>query len=90
VTKPSQDEVLTASAASSPGARLPLTPEQLAPWAELVARGEAEFPVGLSRAQEAQLRQQVRQLRRARLVKFVARQIALDIARDCGPNGKEP
>lgn len=84
-TKPGQEESPTVAAARPSGERLQLTPEQLARWAELVARDEAEPPPGLAQAQEEQLRQQVRRLRRARLVQFVARQIALDISRNSGP-----
>src|SRR5262249_33485781 len=63
---------------------LVLTPEQLQRWADLVARGEADLPLGLAQAQEEELQQQVRRLRRALLVQFIARQIAQDIQRPTG------
>ncbi len=59
----------------------PLTAEQLAGWADLVSRGEADIPQGLSQAQEQELRLRVRQFLRQRLVQFIARQIARDIQR---------
>lgn len=63
-----------------------LTAEQLASWADLVSRGEAEIPQGLSHAQEQELRLRVRQFLRQRLVQFIARQIARDIQRSAGAN----
>jgi hypothetical protein len=56
-----------------------LSPEQIARWAELLAKGETEFPDGLRAAQKKQLEQDVRRLRCARLVQFIARCIADDI-----------
>lgn len=60
----------------------PLTREQLGRQAELIAAGEAEFPDDLPPAQQVLLADEVRRLRRARLVTFIARQIALDVHRD--------
>jgi hypothetical protein len=75
----------TVSAVGSTSDSLALTPEQMARWAALIARGEAEFPPSLTRAQEEQLRHEVRQQRRARLVQFIARQIARSLAWSAGP-----
>lgn len=58
-----------------------LTVDQLARWAELIARREAEFPSGLESSQEKVLQQQVQRRLRQRLVQFIARQIAYDIER---------
>lgn len=67
-------------------ARVPqqLTAEQLADWADVVSRGEAEIPQGLSQDQEQELRLRVRQFLRQRLVQFIARRIARDIQRSTG------
>lgn len=70
--------------AGSAAAREPLTAEQLAGWADLVSRGEAVVPQGLSQAQEQELQLRVRQFLRQRLVQFLARQIARDIQRSAG------
>src|SRR5437667_213952 len=66
-------------ASPTPGSVL-LTPEQVARWADLLARGEAGLPEGLAPCQEEELRQHVCRLRRARLIRFIARQIAQDIS----------
>lgn len=83
-TRPEPGESPTAAGGQSASAPLPLTAEQLARWADLVARGEAELPGGLPSAQEEELLQQVRWLRRGRLVQFIAAQIAQDIRRSAG------
>jgi UDP:flavonoid glycosyltransferase YjiC (YdhE family) len=62
----------------------PLTPDQLARWAEVIADGECGLPRGLNKAQEQQLRDLVRRRLRQRLVQFIARQIARDIQRTAG------
>jgi hypothetical protein len=67
---------------------LVLSPDQLARWCDVIACGDAEIPPGLVHSQEEELQQQVRQLRRTRLVQFIARQIALDIARKAGASSK--
>jgi hypothetical protein len=61
-----------------------LSPEQILRWAKLVADGHELFPTGLLPVQEERMLQQVRRCRRARLVRYIARQIAGDIARDSG------
>lgn len=83
VTRQEQQGSPVASIAS---AREPqqLTAEQLTGWADLVSRGEAEIPQGLSQAQEQELRLRVRQFLRQQLVQFIARQIARDIQRSAG------
>jgi hypothetical protein len=85
-TSPGREETPTVATAGPSGEMLHLTPGQLARWADLVAHGEADFPAGLAQAQEEQLRHHVRRLRRARLVQFIARQIALDVSRNSGPS----
>jgi hypothetical protein len=61
-----------------------LTPDQISRWAELVAEGQEPMPGGLAPAAAEQMLQQVRRLRRARLVCYVARQLARDIAGEAG------
>ena len=70
---------------SSPSSCAPaadLNREQIEAWAQLVADGRDSFPVGLHPRQEEEMLQQVRRLRRSRLVHFIARQVAIDIHRD--------
>jgi hypothetical protein len=67
-----------------------LTPEVLSRCAELLATGEIDWPSGLSDDQELALLDEVRRFRRARLVKFVASQIAADIAREEGGRDEAP
>ncbi len=62
------------------GIEKPLTVAQMDKYAELVAAGEAEFPDGLSREQEAALARRTRARLRDRLVDLVARRVAHDIA----------
>jgi hypothetical protein len=67
----------------------PATPDppsalDLARLADLVAAGEAEVPGGLAPGDEDRLAAMVRHRLRSRLVRFIARQIALDIHRDVG------
>jgi hypothetical protein len=62
-----------------------LTPEQMRRWATLAAAGQTAFPMSLQAVQEEELRQEVKRLRRLRLVQFLARQIALALARDRRP-----
>jgi hypothetical protein len=70
--------------ATHPG---PQPPERLARLADLVAGGEVEFPGGLDPDDDVRLAGMVRERLRARLVRFVARQIAHDIhrEREAGP-----
>jgi hypothetical protein len=72
------------SPASEGNARHDLNPDQIARWARLIAEGQEPFPTGLCPAQEEQMLQQVRRLRRARLVSYIARQLAGDIAGEHG------
>ena len=65
-----------------------LTPEQLARLAELVADGETDLPDDLATEQLEQLIELVRRRRRARLVRFIARQIAADIRRGAGEKNR--
>src|SRR5690242_15647635 len=53
-------------------------------WAQLVADGEIPFPKGLDPAEEIELAQEVARRRRIRLLKFIARTIAVDIYRTSG------
>jgi len=61
-----------------------LPPEQFTRWTELVANGEVAFPTGLDAGQRVRLVNEVRRRRRSRLVHYVARAIAQDIARTGG------
>ena len=57
------------------------SPEKLDQVAGLVARGELPFPTGLAPDQVHRLAVEVRERRRRRLVKFIARSIAQKICR---------
>ena len=57
-------------------------PTDVARMARLVATGEAPWPEHLAPTAAAELTMEVRRLRRSRLIRFIARQIAADIARD--------
>jgi hypothetical protein len=62
-----------------------LTEDQLARWVDLIAAGRAEFPDGLPATQMLHMGLEVQKRRRARLVHWIARTIALDFHRGCGP-----
>ena len=61
------------------------TPKQFDRVAELVANGELPFPENLTAKRSQRLLVEVQQRRRRRLVKFIARMIALDIHRSREP-----
>ena len=75
----SPDPTTNGAAPEAPLTDQPLAPQQLRRLAELIAAGEAEFPWELPPAQRQRLLEHVRILRRARLIRFIARQIAWDI-----------
>ncbi|MFV1965741.1 MAG: hypothetical protein ACC628_09990 [Pirellulaceae bacterium] len=54
-------------------------PIQVAKLAELVANGKVPFPANLSSSETERLRETVAELRRHRLIKFIAQAIAKDI-----------
>jgi hypothetical protein len=55
--------------------------QQLQRWAELVAHGGVPVPDGLTPGEQEWLLRDVARRRRARLVQYIARAIALDIHR---------
>ena len=59
-----------------------LTDQQFSRWAVLVADGAEPLPSDLRPVQQEQLAVRVRELRRARLRSFIARQVALDMYRN--------
>ena len=61
------------------------SPEQLVRLADLVASGELPLPTDLHSDQLEHLAREVRQRRRRRLVRFIARTLALDIHRSHEP-----
>ena len=63
----------------------PHTPEQFRRIAELVASGELPLPRHLSDGQLARLAREVQQIRRKRLIDFVAQAIADDIVQSHEP-----
>ena len=63
----------------SPDQHLVLTDEQLQRWAGLVADGSEPFPEGLEPRQHQQMLRQVRELRRRRLVQFIAGRVAAEL-----------
>jgi len=66
----------------------PWSEELLLRTAELIATGEVEFPRDLGGNQKAKLEDKVRQLRRKRLVRFIAGLIAADLADDTSSHGE--
>lgn len=65
----------------------PLGEEQLARWAALVADGSEPMPAegSVPPDQLGRMTRRVRALRRRRLVRFIARQVAKDLAQTRGP-----
>jgi hypothetical protein len=61
-----------------------LTFGQLRRWAELIADGRDEFPSGLRSDDHEVLRVEVRQLLRDRMVRLIARCVALQLHREAG------
>jgi hypothetical protein len=60
-------------------------PEQLKLWAELIADGYDHFPVDLAPSDRMRLLAEVRRRRRERLVRHIARAIALDLRGNARP-----
>lgn len=67
---------------AQPAEDLKISRETLLRCAELLARGEIDWPSGLTDEQEIALTAEVRQVRRTNLRKFIAARIAVDIARE--------
>ena len=63
--------------------------DALTKCAQLIAHGEIEWPLEISDEQQGELLALVRHYRRAKLVRFLASQIAADIARDKRGDSKE-
>ena len=63
--------------------------ETLLHCAEFLARGDIDWPGGLTDEQEIALTTEVRQVRRTHLRKFFAGQIAADIAREIKSQDRE-
>jgi hypothetical protein len=78
--KPSREPQQSAGSDSPSG----LTPEQIRRWASLVADGTSEFPGDLAPVDRDRLLVATRRLLRERLVRLVARAIAIDIRRGLG------
>jgi len=70
---------------SSAPATEELSTDQLTRWADLIANGEVGFPANLPAGQLRKLIAEVRQLRRDRLIHYIAHAIARDIHRERGP-----
>src|SRR5262245_40189987 len=62
-----------------------LEADQVRRLAELIAEGRTNVPADLSAADQQRVSEEVRQLLRARLVRFIARAIALDLRRAADP-----
>lgn len=75
-------ESVSDSADAPTGGQVEFTDEQMERWARLLADGEVEFPEALPAHQAEVLLAEVRRLRRKRLIRFIARQIARHIKRD--------
>src|SRR5688500_4980338 len=78
------------AAGSGQPTRPALTGDQVERWAGLIASGESEFPHDLAFADEARLFDAVRRLRRARLITYIARQIASDVRGGGGQKDHRP
>lgn len=74
---------------AQPAKALEISRETMLRCAELLANGEMDWPSGLSHDQELTLTAEVRQFRRAGLVRFIAAQIAADIARETNCQARE-
>ena len=72
-----------------PAEALEITRETMLRCAQLLANGEMGWPSGLSHDQELTLTAEVRQFRRAGLVRFIAAQIAADIAQETQAQARE-
>jgi hypothetical protein len=57
-------------------------------WARLIADGQATFPRQLTPSTRAALVRRVAQIRRSRLLNFIARAIAHDIHSSCDSKGE--
>ncbi len=64
---------------SPPTSGSTLSPEQVQRWAELIADGRDAFPADLPPGDRGRLQAEVCRLRRDRLVRHIARAIALDL-----------
>jgi len=64
-----------------------LSRDQVRRWASLIASGETEFPADLASADRELLLRESRKRLRVRLVRLIARAIALDIQSGRGQGG---
>ncbi|MHC4065001.1 MAG: hypothetical protein ACYSUQ_06560 [Planctomycetota bacterium] len=65
--------------AAPPSVRGELTTDQFERWVRLLAKGDAAFPNDLSAKQAERMLAEVRCQRRIRLIRLIARSIALDM-----------
>lgn len=65
-----------AAASQSQASSPPVSPEQWASWAELIANGELEFPANWPASIARRLGREIRNRRQRRLIRFIARAIA--------------
>jgi hypothetical protein len=63
---------------------------QIRRLAELIAEGRSCVPADLSPSEQQRLSEEVRGLLRSRLVRFIARAIALNLRRAAGPREDKP
>ena len=84
--KPREGATHDANFFASMPERMPLSSEELERTAELVAGGELPLPEYLPDEQLAQLAQQVQQLRRRKLARYITRAIAMNIHCERGRN----
>lgn len=85
------DPVFEREAATSVPVTSPtgLSADQIGRWAELIAEGRDEVPVDLADADRERLKTAVRHRLRDRLVRLVARAIAMNLHRELGKKRKD-
>ena len=88
-TGPSEDTAAERAATSQDTPARRLAPDELRCRADLIAAGRDEFPVDLPPSDRDRLWAEVRRRRRDRLVRHVARAIALDLWRAAQPSTEE-
>ena len=66
-----------------------ISADVMARCADLLANGKMDWPTDLSNDQQAELLESVRRHRRSRLIRFIASQIAADIAAEKGGRNLE-
>jgi hypothetical protein len=80
-----QDNTVQHTVPDGNGKQLPGDKLDVDRWARLIADGQVSFPAELSLLTQEVLAREVSQFRRQRLLRFIARAIAMDIYRSSEP-----